>query len=63
MIRIPGGYLGDTDEALEVQISAFGRHETTPGEETQMIRNVGATALGILALVIPYVLIAVFTGI
>jgi hypothetical protein len=62
-IQIPEGYVEDSEGELEVEISLFGRHEKIPiVETTQRIRNLTAYALGTLALVTPYVLIAAFTG-
>jgi hypothetical protein len=62
-IRIPEGYVEVSEGELEVEISGFGRHETIPIVGTlQRIRNLTAIALGTLALVTPYVFIAVFTG-
>lgn len=42
--------------------SAMGRHETIPDyDRNQRIRNLIGIAIGILALVLPYVLIAIFS--
>lgn len=44
-------------------LSMFGRHETIPDfQKQQKIRNVIAIAIGILALITPYGLIAIFSG-
>jgi hypothetical protein len=62
-IEIPEGYVDDSgEEGLEVEISAFGRHEKIPiVRTTQRIRNLAAIALGTIALATPYAFIAVFT--
>jgi hypothetical protein len=63
LIQIPEGYVGDSDGPLEVEFSSFGRHETVPMfDRTQRIRNLVAIAIGISALVTPYVLIAIFSN-
>jgi hypothetical protein len=64
MVQIPEDYVEDqSDGELEVLVlGSFGRHETTPTfDRTQKIRNLVAIAIGIAALVIPYVLIAIFS--
>ena len=63
MVQIPEDYVGDqSDGELEVLLSTFGRHETTPTfDRTQGIRNLVAIALGIAAVVTPYILIAIFS--
>jgi hypothetical protein len=62
-IQLPEGYVEDSTGELKVEISLFGRHETIPGAKaTQRIRSLAAFTLGLLTLVIPYILIAVFTG-
>jgi hypothetical protein len=62
-IRMPEGYVGHrSDGKLEVAIPEFGRHETIPTyARTQRIRNLVAIAIGIAALVTPYILIAIFS--
>ena len=62
-IQVPTAYLGASEEPFEVEISVFGRHETIPTfQKSQQIRNVMAIGIGILALVLPYILIGIFTG-
>jgi len=62
-VQIPEGYVEDSDGPLEVEFSRFGRHETVPTfDRTQRIRNLVALAIGISALVTPYVLIAIFSN-
>jgi MFS family permease len=61
--EVPERYIEDSDEELKVEISVFGRHETIPTfQKGQEIRNCIAVAIGILALITPYILIAVFSG-
>ena len=63
MVQIPEDYVEDqSDGELEVLVSTFGRHETTPTfDRTQRIRNGVVIAIGIASLVTPYVLIAIFS--
>jgi hypothetical protein len=62
-VRIPEGYVGDnSDGEFEAAVSYFGRHETIlTFDRSQRIRNLVAIAIGITALVTPYVLIAIFS--
>jgi hypothetical protein len=62
-IDVPQNYVGNSsDGELEVLSSAMGRHETIPDyDRTQRIRNLIGIAIGISALVFPYVLIAIFS--
>jgi hypothetical protein len=62
LVQIPEGYIGEGDEELEVQAPDIGRYETIPNfSQTQKVRNLVAIGIGIVGLVTPYVLIAIFT--
>jgi hypothetical protein len=62
-IQIPDEYVEDSEGRLEVEISAFGRHEIIAGfQKQQKIRNAIGVAIGTVALITPYVLIAIFSG-
>jgi hypothetical protein len=62
-IHLPEDYVEDSEGNLEVDISVFGRHEIIPTfQKAQRIRNLIGIAIGILALIAPYVLIYVFSG-
>jgi hypothetical protein len=61
--QVPDGYVEASEGPLEMEISMFGRHETIPTfQKQQKIRNIIAIAIGILALITPYILIAIFSG-
>jgi len=62
-IQIPDGYVAKGTGDLEVEVSRVGRHETIPDyAETQKVRNRVAIGIGVVALVTPYILIAIFTN-
>jgi len=62
-IQIPREYTGTSDGELTVEYSSLGRHKTIPNfKKSQRIRNHVAIAVGIIALIIPYVLIAVLNN-
>jgi hypothetical protein len=60
-IQVPENYVGRGGR-FEVPTSEIGPHETIPTfDRTQRISNLVAIAIGMSALVIPYVLIAIFS--
>jgi len=62
-LQIPDRYVDQSDQALVVEIPSLGRYETIPDyAKTQKIHNCAAIAIGILALLAPYILIGVFSG-
>jgi len=62
-VQIPREYMGTSNGELTAEFSGLGRHKTIPNfEKSQRIRNRIAIAVGIIALIIPYVLIAVLNN-
>jgi len=62
-VQIPREYTGTSDGELTAEYSDLGRHKSIPNfEKSQRIRNRIAIAVGIIALIIPYVLIAVLNN-
>lgn len=62
-VQIPQEYVGNSNGELRVEYSRWGRHRTIPSfEKSQRIRNYIAIAIGILAIVTPYVLISILSN-